>query len=431
MTRGRRHAWPRLSIDAPGAIPALFAIALGLRLALMLTLPQQPFSDAAYYVDRAIELAAGAGYRDGGVATAFWPVGYPALLAATMTLFGPSLAGPMLLNLAATAAVLALILWFGRRVAGGERSARIAALLYALYPAHIAYAGAALSETSYTAILMLGFALLIARRDRWRGLLAAGLLFGVATLMRPQTLLFPFGALVVMTFVYRDFQWRAVRAAAIVALAMAATILPWSLRNQAALGEFVLVSTNGGVALYAGANADATGDHFAMGWERGPLWRATGVPFNERVARQAELDRRFRALAREWIAENPLRYAALGLRKAVLLWRKDSDAFWGLKYSYPQWERPLTALQWLNQAYYMLLLGLALPCFFAAARALFAGGARAQPLALLLCAPLFVTMLAFVFTGQVRYHYPAMPFIAVAAGWTLARLVTNKGRRIR
>jgi hypothetical protein len=35
--------------------------------------------------------------------------------------------------------------------------------------------------------------------------------------------------------------------------------------------------------------------------------------------------------------------------------------------------------------------------------------------------PLFVTLLAFFFTGQVRYHYPAMPFVIVAAALTLAR----------
>ena len=34
--------------------------------------------------------------------------------------------------------------------------------------------------------------------------------------------------------------------------------------------------------------------------------------------------------------------------------------------------------------------------------------------------PLFVSLLGFFFTGQVRYHYPAMPFVIVAAGWTVA-----------
>jgi len=29
-------------------------------------------------------------------------------------------------------------------------------------------------------------------------------------------------------------------------------------------------------------------------------------------------------------------------------------------------------------------------------------------------------MIAMVFSGQSRFHYPAMPFVAMAAGWLLA-----------
>ena len=42
------------------------------------------------------------------------------------------------------------------------------------------------------------------------------------------------------------------------------------------------------------------------------------------------------------------------------------------------------------------------------------------PLALLGCMPAFVTLTAFGFTGQIRFHFPAMPFIAAAAGIALA-----------
>lgn len=413
--------WERL-IGRSWIAPAILGLALLLRAALMLVLPQQPFSDASFYIATAAEIAAGRGYHDGGVPTAFWPVGYPALLAASMKLFGISLLGPMLLNLGASAAILALILWFGRRCTGSETAARIAALLYAIYPAHIAYTGAAMSETTYLAVVMAAFALLIAGRHNWLRLLLAGLLFGLATLMRTQTLLFPLGAIILLAWAEPGFRLRqAAKAAVAIHLAIAAVVLPWSLRNERVLGEFVPVSTNGGVALYTGANPAANGDYFAEPWEHGPLWNATGIPFEQRVERQLELDRRFKALALQWIAEDPLRWAALGLRKTVLLWARDSDGFWMLKRSYPALEEPLTAVQWLNQFFYLALLALGGWAFVRTAPAMLRRQDLERRMLLLLAMPVFCTLLAFVFTGQSRYHYPAMPFVIIAAGSTIAR----------
>jgi 4-amino-4-deoxy-L-arabinose transferase-like glycosyltransferase len=418
---GGTSGWPRL-IGRSWVVPAVFGLALLLRVALILVWPQQPVSDASFYVSTAAEIAAGRGYHEGGVPTAFWPVGYPALLAGGMTLFGPSLLGPMLLNLAGAAAILSLILWFGRRCTGSETAARTAALLYAVYPAHIAYTGAVMSETTYMAVVMAAFALLIAGRASWGRLLLAGLLFAIATLMRTQTLLFPAGAIILLAWAEPGFRLRqAGKAMIAVHLVIAAVVLPWSLRNERVLGEFVLVSTNGGVALYTGANPAANGDYFAEPWEHGPLWNVTGIPFEQRVERQIELDRRFKDLAVRWIAEDPLRWATLGMRKMVLLWARDSDGFWMLKRTYPALERPLTAVQWLNQLFYLALLALGGWGFLKAAPAMLRRHEPGSGLVLLLAMPVFCTLLAFVFTGQSRYHYPAMPFVIVAAGWTIAR----------
>jgi 4-amino-4-deoxy-L-arabinose transferase-like glycosyltransferase len=411
--------WLDAFVASRWVVPAIFASGLLVRLLVILLLPQVLASDGAYYFDRAVELAAGLGYQEEGHPTAFWPVGYPALLAGSMLLFGPNLVGPMLLNLIAAAATIWLVLWFGRRLGGSEAAGRLGALLYAVYPAHIAYTGAALGEVVTTALTMAAFALLIAGRRRWLALAAAGLLFGLVTLMRPQVMLFPAGAIVALLIVYRDFRWKdALKAMFAVHLALFAAVLPWSARNAAVLGEFVLVSTNGGIALQAGANDLADGDHFAV--YRSPLAAEIGIPWEERVTRQVEVDARLKQMARQWIAENPGRWAALGLRKMVILWHKDSDGFWRLKDGRPEMEGALTGAQWANQLFYLAMLALSLFCFAAAARAVLRRDDRLMRLALLFCMPVFVTLLAFIFSGQMRYHFPAMPFLAVAAGWSLA-----------
>ena len=48
------------------------------------------------------------------------------------------------------------------------------------------------------------------------------------------------------------------------AAAIAATIAPWSIRNNAVFGEFVLLSTNGGPNLWMGNNPDSTGFYMPL-----------------------------------------------------------------------------------------------------------------------------------------------------------------------
>lgn len=408
---------------APWVVPALFALALGVRVAVVLLLPQQAVSDGEWYMVRAAEMARGMGYQEAGHPTAFWPVGYPALIAGSMLLFGPSPFGPILLNLLAAAVILGAIVLLARALGAGALATRIALLLYALYPAHIAYVGQPCSETASSAVGMAAFVLLIVGRKRRAALLGTGMLFGVATLMRAQMMLFPAGAIVALMLTFRDFRWReGMRAALLVHVALAATVLPWSLRNAQQMGAFVPVSTNGGIALFYGANDRATGDWFA--WERTPYWDAAiGIPYRQRVERQVEIDRRFKARARDWIAAHPVAWGALGMRKTALLWLKDSDGFWALDRSYPNRPTLWRAVQAADQLYYAMLVVLGAAALALAARARLRGDWGRAPLLLLGCMPAFATLTAFGFTGQTRYHYPAMPFLILAAGWTLALLL--------
>jgi hypothetical protein len=125
-------------------------------------------------------------------------------------------------------------------------------------------------------------------------------------------------------------------------------------------------------------------------------------------------------MATRWIAERPGDWVALGGRKMLSLWTKDTEGFWGLAHSYPNRQQLWSGLQWTNQAFYMLMLGLAGICFAVGLAGLVRGRSDHAPLLLFACTPIFVTLLAFGFTGQTRYHYPAMPLVLVAAGWTLA-----------
>lgn len=402
------------AVRHPAFVPACIGLGLVLRLAAALLLPFAPESDAGWYVGRVHTMLAGGGYSEGGHPTAYWPVGWPALLAAVTAVVGSVRVAVVVLNIGAAFGVMLGIYWFGRRVVASETAARIGVALYAVYPNHIAYAGQATTETVYTGVAMAGLIALIAFRHRLGGLFGAGLVFGIAALIKPQTLAFPFGAVIALFWVYRDVRIRdALTAAIVVYLTMFAVVLPWSLRNQTVLGEFVLVSTNGGTALLLGANDQITGTHFE--YQHTDVYRNLGIPWEQRVERQVELDRAQKDAAKQWIREHPLAYLGWMPKKVALLWQKDTDGFWAFERALPERTRAVMAAKVLNQAYYLLLLVTAGVCAIRAALALVTPGYERRALGLLFLMPVFVSLLGAVFTGQFRYHFPAMPFVILAA----------------
>jgi 4-amino-4-deoxy-L-arabinose transferase-like glycosyltransferase len=402
----------------PAFIPACFIGGLLLRLAVVLLFPVEPMSDSAWYVARARGLVAGLGYREGDHPTAYWPVGWPAILAGALAVFGSVAVSVAFLNLAAVALIMSMILWLGRNIAGSETVARMALVAYALYPNHIAYTGVAATETVYTALALAAFALLYSGRRSAPMLILCGLIFGVATLVKPQTIAFPFGAVIALGLVIRDYRWKsALRAGLIVYAALLCVVLPWSFRNHAVFGEFVLVSTNGGTALLLGANDQATGGHFD--YQHTPVFTNLGIPWEERVARQVELNQRQKQVANAWIRDNLLLYLSWMPKKVIKLWIKDTDGFWSFDHSYPQSTAIVRFAQYVNQTFYTLVLALALACAIVALRSMLMRREDTIRLALLFCMPVFVSLLAAAFTGQIRYHFPAMPFLLVAAAWTL------------
>lgn len=409
----------------PAFVPLCIAVAICLRLTVAMLFPLEPHSDSAWYVARAYDLLAGLGYQESGHPTAYWPVGWPAILAGALYLFGSIKGSIISINLFGSALIMGSILWFGRNIAKSEMVARIALLGYAIYPNHIAYTGNAATEIFYTGISMLAFALLISGRSKTKLLIASGIIFGVATLIKPQTIAFPFGAVIALGFTIPNYRWYSVlRAGITVYIVLLCVVLPWSFRNQAVFGEFILVSTNGGTALILGANDQITGDHFD--YELTPVFAQIGIPWSQRVERQVELNRKQKEIAKEWIRKNPGEYFTWMPRKLLRLWVKDTDGLWAFDKTYPHAIKAVRAVQITNQAYYAVVMLLGLICAFFALSAIFVRDITRIQLGLLFCMPVLVSLLAAVFTGQIRYHFPAMPYIFVAAAWTIVHFLNTK-----
>ncbi len=417
-----------------GALLLLCALYLVPR-ALLILFDVTPTSDADFYYTRAVSLADGLGYLSNkGQATAFWPPGWSMMLSLAFRAFGSSLAVVGLFNLACAALLGWLVLDLGRRLFGTELAARTGLLLLALYPNNAAYVPLALTEVFYTTLLLGSCRLLIGRSGSigpsWLGLVAAGLVMGVATLVKAQTLLVVPLVLGIGVLQAPRF-WRAIPGAAartMLAIATAALVIaPWTMRNHRELGNWVAVSTNGGITLLTGNNDSANGGYT-------PEDPAV-LALNARIElTELEYDAEAKRLGIAWIKANPGRFMQLMPLKFLRLWGPDGEAIWSYERgaaAYPANAGLFTAVRLANQAWYLLLLlGFAVAAVVMVRHRLRTGLKLAGWWLLPYGIAAYPTAICLVFSGQSRFHFPAMPFIAMTCGWLLAEWLARRNARV-
>jgi hypothetical protein len=174
--------------------------------------------------------------------------GYPYVLAAMQAVFG-SFESVKWLQVAMTAPILWIAYQLGQRV-GGLRGARFMAAGMAVHPTFVFFAGTMWTETFYTALLtgsLLG--LLWAREGDARRAIVPGVVLGVCVLFRGvATYLAPLFALALAApeqvlaplDTWREALRRRARHAATFLVAIAVTVLPYSIHASARWGGAVV-----------------------------------------------------------------------------------------------------------------------------------------------------------------------------------------------
>jgi hypothetical protein len=414
---------------APMALFALFVLPRAAMIACAVT----PTSDADWYYGHAAMLAQGKGYLDGqGHPTAFWPVGWPFLLSLAFRLGGVSVVTVGVVNLLAAIATAWLTLDLGRRLTGSEAAARIGLLAFAVYPNAVLYVPLALTEVMYTALLLGAIRLMVVPARTpvrgWVALVLAGLVFGLATLVKAQTLVIVPAILAIALWREPGVWHRLPRVAAqgmVVLVAAALVIAPWTLRNHRELRAWVPISTNGGFTLLTGNNDSANGGYTPDD----PLVRALDARHDlDEVARDVEA----RRLGTAWIRSHPARFARLAPLKLWRLWGPDGEGQWAYEtgsWAFRAAPFAFLALRAVNQLWYWMLLAAFAAAPWAIVRARRAAGQHAIDWWLIAYAvAAFPSVIAVIFSGQSRFHYPAMPFVCIIAGWLIARLLAARTR---
>ncbi len=410
----------------PNWFCAVILLALVVNLSWMVAFPNKPHSDAAYYSKLGQSLAQQGTYEiadvtdptiwPGGALSfrpltdkAYVPPGYPLFLAAVYKVFGYNNLAPKLANVAMYLAAIGLLYRIALHLMP-KRWSLAATTIVAFFPGLIAFTSLVMTEMLTTFLLMLAL-LLVLQFDRARVAASRaailGVIIGYATLVRPVMIVLLPALLVYELWAFRRFKVVILRWS-VVGFVAVLIILSWSARNLMVLGEFVPISTNGGVLFYVG-NRDG-----ASGTEDEPAF-----PFHL-YPDEVERNRAGYRMGIAFIRQHPLEFLALLPKKVYHLYACDCGAVW-FSFS-PEAQLPprASAMKWLSQTWYLVVVLLA-ACgvFFKEWRGFLK---QHGPLFFLIAG--FWTAFHMPFGGEGRFHVPLIPLLALFAGSSLCLLYT-------
>jgi hypothetical protein len=372
---------------------AVFSVSVAVQALIIFWLRTPPFSDAAIYVDHAQRLLETASYlRTDGVMTAFWPVGYPALLATLQWLTGDMLTMARLLNVVANASLLLIYRALFSRMFSVRESA-VFTLFIALHPV-LLFSSVILMTEQVFMVLLWGAILLLHRSASSPGVMAlAGLLLGFAAYVKPVGLIFAVGFAVHIVVLKRR-----PLPAMVMLLVMLVVLSPWVMRNWQVFDGLVPVSTNGGYNFLMGNHSGANGGiNFDFHYEYGEIneLQASGAAYSQALSD---------------IVTHPIQSSArLPMKLIHAYWRFDAPLIWALKPLTPSPPAMFTAsaLYLSNMLHYIVL--------FAAVFAMRLRGLRTM---LSVLPPLSITLyilavlIILLHFGSDRFLLPLLPIHA-------------------
>lgn len=243
---------------------------------------------------------------------------YPLTIAATYAVFGVKPWVILLLQIVASAITLALLYhltyaWFN------QKTALAAGVLYALEPHAILYASEFLTDTLFTTVFLGGLVVFLKALDTRsvKTFFGAGLLVGVATLIRPISQFLPVLFIILGFFILRRERAVALRGGVALLVAYFIAITPWLYRNYHEYGAAQLTSIGGDTLLMwtvPYVEAARTGkDISVVRQEFVELARLQGF---DKMANPFEKSRIQTAVAADYIKQHPIEYAMGSIRGA-------------------------------------------------------------------------------------------------------------------
>ena len=292
-----------------------------------------------------------------------------------------------------------------------------AAAVTAVYGYFVLYAATIMTETLFITVLVwslevsLGVARALGKGQRVQRsqTLQLGLSLSLGTLLR-QSLL-PWVPVLFLSLAWVAWRQRvlgaAVRVAAVVGVMLAAAILPWTYRNTRAYGQFLLLNSNTGYAMYSGQHP--------MHGTRFREFDAAPLPEDLAWGNEAAMDSQLMALGVGFVLDDPGRYLLLSLSRV--------RAFFEF------WPTPDTTL--IHNLGRVGSFGLFLPFMLYGLTLGARDPAHVRANGLLFLFAAFYTVLHVMTWAMVRYRLPVDAVMIPWAGWALADLGNRALVRLR
>jgi len=429
--------------EAPAAAPVrtlpvwaeaavIFAVAFLFRLVYLGFLKNTPFFeplsatlDDGVYLKMARDIASGNWIANFPLGAYRIPL-YPYFLALLFKTAGPGFWPIHVLQAVLGSFIPVWLYLIGRRIFPGVLAARAAGLIGCFYVPLVFFEHFLLGETLSIFLNLAALAVAVTAlgedRPRAPAWILSGLLLGLSTLVRPNTLIAVF---FVGCFLFvRYARLRNVRSAFLVPLALLvgflAPVVPMAVKNAVVYRDFVPFSALGGINFYIGNNPDADGKFH--------LTKGVGTSLDEMIERSAEIAQKEKGkslrpsqVSSFWLGRGmhfafgqPVHFARLLVTKTVLF------------FNYYEWP---DVLDMDFAAAFLPILRLNLFGFGIVAVLGLAGlvwalrlkDARIVLLAVFLGGLFFSVILFFV---TARYRLPAVPLLILFAGAGIRAIVS-------
>ena len=336
---------------------------------------------------------------------------YAYFLGIIYRLIGPHLTVVRFVHIALEVGSALFLYGFARR-ALGERPAKVAGVIWALYLPAIFFSSFVL-PVSLDIFLIAGSFYLLARgvEGRWWNFAGAGALLGLAVLDRTNLFVFVLAAVPLFVVYVKRLKWRRIAAyfAPIAVIVLAAT-----LRNFVVGGDFVVVSSQGGLNFYLGNSPNATGVY----WNLGEVYQGRPAELNKDMAtlvarefegremKPSEVSRWWSSNGLTWLRDHPGEAAKLYGRK-IRYFLNDYEVSLNVDFYFMKFISPFHRVQvpWFGFVFPFGVVGLAV-------------GWRKSPFArtagALFVATYALSVLAFFVSA--RYRLPMVPMLIAFAG---------------
>ena len=367
------------------------------------------------------EIAAGRGYIHyiTHTATAYYPIGYPAILAG---IFWLALHTPITNDLMLVAGIFHAVIsvatvWLTFVVARrlfGVRAGLVAAAVLAVFPNVIYQVTSLQLETTFMFLSIAALAVIVDHdwasgppsRNR---LIAFGLVLSISALVRPFSVPLLLGLFLAMLAINTGWK-RAAAAVAVPLLVLVLVFIPWTIRNAVRLDAFIPSSTNMGDTLCLDRNMDAYG---------GFRWAAHDgcVPYD---TPEVERNRGNTRKAIEFVTHHPGRELLQITRRARFIFAEDHDGVQAAETMGSGAFMSSSTRHFFNttaDAYFRVML------FLSIAGLPLLALATPRPERRLVIT-LFATLLIvpLLLWGNPRFHLPLAPFMAITVGGLLTFL---------